>query len=85
MTTPSQAADPAGEACPADDAAVIRLSRDEPEQFAAAVLLADKAAAAAAAQPSVPPGQWVYTKTVRLTLRRVPRSRPRASAPPPGA
>lgn len=35
MTIPSQAADPAGEACPADDAAVIRLSRDEPEQFAA--------------------------------------------------
>lgn len=38
MTTPSQAADPAGEAPPADaadDAEVIRLSRDEPEQFAA--------------------------------------------------
>jgi hypothetical protein len=35
MTIPSQAADPPGEACPADDAAVIRLSRDEPEQFAA--------------------------------------------------
>ena len=35
MTIPSQAADPTGEARPADDAAVIRLSRDEPEQFAA--------------------------------------------------
>ena len=35
---------------------------------APAVLLADKAAAAAAAQPSVPPGQWVYTKTVNDTI-----------------
>jgi DNA-directed RNA polymerase specialized sigma24 family protein len=35
MTIPSQAADPAGEARSVDDAAVIRLSRDEPEQFAA--------------------------------------------------
>lgn len=33
-----------------------------------AVLLADKAAAAAAAQPSVLPGQWVYTKTVNDTI-----------------
>lgn len=35
MTRPSQAADPAGDACPVGDAAIIRLSRDEPEQFAA--------------------------------------------------
>lgn len=34
MTTSSQAADPGGEARPADDAAVIRVSGDEPEQFA---------------------------------------------------
>jgi RNA polymerase sigma factor (sigma-70 family) len=34
MTIPSQAADPSGEAGPADDAAIIRLSQDEPEQFA---------------------------------------------------
>ncbi len=32
-----------------------------------AVLLAAKAAATAAAQPSVPAGQWVYTKTVTST------------------
>ena len=35
MTTSSQAANSGGQACPADDAAVIRLSGDEPEQFAA--------------------------------------------------
>jgi RNA polymerase sigma factor (sigma-70 family) len=35
MTRPSQAADAAGEACPVGDAAIIWLSRDEPEQFAA--------------------------------------------------
>jgi len=34
MTTSSQAAGPGGKACPSDDAAVIRLSGDEPEQFA---------------------------------------------------
>jgi hypothetical protein len=35
---------------------------------APAVVLADKAAAAAAAQPPVLPGQWVYTKTVNDTI-----------------
>jgi hypothetical protein len=35
---------------------------------APAVLLADQAAAAAAARPVVPPGQWVYTKTVTETV-----------------
>jgi hypothetical protein len=35
---------------------------------APAVLLADKAAAAAAAQPPVLPGQWVYTKAVNDTI-----------------
>jgi hypothetical protein len=34
---------------------------------APAVLLADMAAAAAAARPAVPPGQWVYTRTVNET------------------
>ena len=37
-------------------------------QSAPAVLLADQAAAVAAARPSVPPGQWVYTKTVTETI-----------------
>ena len=40
-------------------------SADRP---APAVLLADKAAAVAAAQPFVPPGQWIYTKTVNDTI-----------------
>ena len=35
MTTPSRAAEPADTAHTADDAAIIRLSRHEPEQFAA--------------------------------------------------
>ena len=43
-----------------------------------AVLLADKAAAAAAAQPPVPPGQWIYTKIVNDTI--TPASSGRACA-----
>lgn len=39
----------------------------QPGPPAAAVLLADKAANRATAQPGIPPGQWVYIKTVNET------------------